>query len=86
MKTACMLSLDEARDMASGIWDGFDNYSEYDNCFVFGKSDDESDGGEGPVVILKESGRAVNFVWALVNGMFGDVEENGLKEPIPLGE
>ena len=81
-----MVSLREAILIAREYWDGFDTYSEYDGCFVFGREDGDAVGGEGPIVVLKDTGKAINFLWALTNGLFGDIEENGLKEPIALGE
>lgn len=81
-----MVGLREAVSIAKKHWDGFDNYLEYEKCFVFGKTDDDSIGGEGPIVVMKETGEAVNFIWALTNDMFGDIDEDGMKEPIPLEE
>lgn len=41
--------------------------TEYENAFVFGSKNPGSIGGDSPVVILKETGEAVNFLtWAVM--------------------
>lgn len=79
-----MVSLREAILIAREYWDEFDIYAEYESCFVFGKEDSDTTGGEGPIVVLKDTGKVINFLWALNHGLFGDIETNGMKEPLPL--
>ena len=71
------LTLEEATAIALSYWDGFDNYEETENAFVFGKSDDDGDGGTGPAVIMKEDGAAYQYVWALMKGMLGKPIRSG---------
>lgn len=48
--------------MARGQWSEVDYFTEYPSAFVFSVKDDLSFGGNGPVVVLKQSGRCTNFV------------------------
>lgn len=83
-----MVSLKEAISIARGLWDEFDEYSEYDACYLFTEHENPDKppmvGGEGPIVVMKDTGQAVNFIWALTNDLFGDIEADGMREPLPL--
>ena len=83
-----MVSLREAISIARELWDEFDEYSEYDTCYLFSKHEEPDEpemvSGEGPIAVMKDTGQAVNFIWALTNDLFGDIEADGMKESLPL--
>ena len=64
-----MLELNEAYEIAKKEKHDINHYTEYENVFVFGNVDDESFGGTSPVVIDRDNGDALMFVYALSNGM-----------------
>ena len=57
-----MVGYEEALSIARGCCAEVDYVTELPGAFVFSKRDDMSFGGNGPVVVLKEDGRAVNYV------------------------
>lgn len=57
-----MVSYEEARGKVLACWSEVDYFEEEPDAFVFSKKDDYSFGGNGPVVVLKESGRCINMV------------------------
>lgn len=58
-----MVSFDDAMCRARALKPNIDNCMEYEDAYVFAShADDLSFGGDGPVVILKDSGRAINMV------------------------
>ena len=61
------ITYDAAHKTAKKLWSEIDYCTEYDNAYVFSKKDDMSFGGNGPVVILKNSGEALDFTYYLDN-------------------
>ena len=58
-----MITYEEALAKAKSLKPNIDNCGEYEKGYIFGShEDDESFGGDGPVVILKETGEAVNIL------------------------
>lgn len=58
-----MLSKEEALQIAQKLKKGIDNFTEYEDAFVFGCSQDRGFGGKStPIVILKADGRAISIV------------------------
>ena len=58
-----MVSFDDAMCRARALKPNIDNCMEYEDAYVFAShADDMTFGGDGPVVILKDSGRAINMV------------------------
>lgn len=72
-----MLTLDEARKIADETVDGLNCYTEYDKSFVFDNDEVSCEGGPYPVVIVKETGKAVTYLHAVLNGLLGDVLQEG---------
>lgn len=63
-----MVSYAEAVEAARKCWDQIDYVEEEPDAFIFSKKDDFSFGGNGPVVVLKDSGRCINMVNYLDEG------------------
>lgn len=58
-----MLNKDEALNIAKKLKKNIDNYSEYEDAFVFGCTKDNGFGGQStPIVILKKNGKAISIV------------------------
>lgn len=58
-----MIGYEDALKKAKKLKGNIDNCREFSDAYVFGShADDFSFGGDGPVVILKNSGRAINMV------------------------
>ena len=58
-----MINYDEALAKAKGLKSNIDKCTEYETAFIFSSSADEmSIGGDGPVVIKKSDGAAINMV------------------------
>ena len=58
-----MISYEDAFRKAKKLKGNIDNCREFSDAYVFAShADDLSFGGDGPVVILKDSGRAINMV------------------------
>ena len=55
------MTFEKAEKMARGLKENIDFCREYEDAFIFSKKDEFSIGGDGPVVILKESGEAINM-------------------------
>ena len=72
-----MVGYREARELARKRWSEVDYATEYPDAYAFSKKNDFSFGGNGPVVVLKEDGSCVNFLYFL--------EESGL-DCTPVGE
>lgn len=72
-----MLTLDEARKIADETVDGLNCYAEYEKSFVFDNDEVSCEGGPYPVVIVKETGKAVTYLHAVLNGLLGDVLQEG---------
>lgn len=72
-----MVTFEEAKAIALASCGGFDYYSETKDAFVFGKHDEESDGGNGPAAIMKESGECLDFVWYLSEGGSTEIIKEG---------
>jgi len=64
-----MISFDEAYEKATSLMDGIDHCTEYETAFVFGNLTGDEIGGwrSGPVVILKEDGKAICMPEFIVN-------------------
>lgn len=72
-----MLTLDEARKIADETVGGLNCYTEYEKSFVFDNDEVSCEGGPYPVVIVKETGKAVTYLHAVLNGLLGDVLQEG---------
>lgn len=72
-----MLTFDEARKIADEAVGGLNCYTEHENSFVFSNDIEEGEGGPYPVVIVKETGKAVTYLHAVLNGLLGDVLKEG---------
>lgn len=57
-----MIDFEEARDLALARWSAVNYCMEYDDAYVFGKINSKSASDNGPVVVLKDSGRCVSMV------------------------
>lgn len=58
-----MMTYEKALKKAKKLKPNIDNCMEYSDAFVFGShADDMNFGGDGPVVILKKNGKAINMV------------------------
>lgn len=57
-----MVGFRKALELARRHWDEVDYLTEYPSAYVFSVKDDIGFGGNGPVVVLKQSGRCTNFV------------------------
>lgn len=56
-----MITYEDALKMAKELKTDIDSCIEYDSAYMFiSKDDEESIGGAGPCVILKDSGKAIN--------------------------
>ena len=55
------MTFEKAEKMARQLKENVDFCQEYEDAFIFSKKDEFSIGGDGPVVILKESGEAINM-------------------------
>lgn len=57
------MTLEKALEIAKKHKKKIDNYSEYEDAFVFGCTKDEGFGGQStPIVILKKDGKAISIV------------------------
>lgn len=57
-----MVNFKEALDIARGQWSEVDYFTEYPDAFVFSVKNSFEFGGNGPVVVLRQDGRCVNYV------------------------
>ena len=58
-----MITYEEALKIARKLKHGIDCYSECKVAYIFRNSKDpDSDGGDGPCVVLKDTGEAVNYL------------------------
>ena len=72
-----MVNFKEALEIINAYDHEFDYCTEYDDAFVFGKSDDMSFGGwNSPAAVLKEDGSCINFVAYIAEGA-GEVVREG---------
>ena len=72
-----MLTFDEARKIADEAVGGLNCYTEHGKSVVFSNDMEEGEGGPYPVVIVKETGKAVTYLHAVLNGLLGDVLSEG---------
>ncbi len=72
-----MLTFDEARKIADEAVGGLNCYTEHEKSFVFSNDMEEGEGGPYPIVIVKETGKAVTYLHAVLNGLLGDVLKEG---------
>lgn len=57
-----MITYEEALNIARDLKTNIDNCSEETSAYIFGShEDDDMIGGDGPVVVLKEEGEAINM-------------------------
>lgn len=70
----------EALAVAKKCWDEVDYCTEYQGAFVFSKLDDMSFGGNGPVAVLKEDGRPINYVAFIGMGPGEQLREGYLRD------
>lgn len=57
-----MLTYEQALEKAKAIKPQINRYCEFKGAYAFSFDDGPADGGESPVVILKDTGEALNFV------------------------
>lgn len=58
-----MLSFEQAYEIAKGLKEGIDACDEYNDAYLFKrKADEYTIGGDGPCIVLKENGKAINQV------------------------
>ena len=57
-----MVTYEEAVKLAKGCWSEVDYVTEFPSAYMFGKFRNRGFGRNGPVVVLKDSGRCVNCV------------------------
>ena len=75
------LTFEEAYEKAKALRADITDCTEYEDYYVFGSENDEnSDGGDGPCVILKRSGEAINFLEMLrmPSELIGEIELNNI--------
>lgn len=66
-----MVTLEEAKKIASNYADDYNDVEEFDNAFVFDNNRVETDGGFYPLVVTKEDGSTPPFIVAAMNGLLG---------------
>ena len=64
-----MIDYKRALDIARDQWDEIDYFQEQDKAFIFSKKDDRSFGGNGPVVVLKDTGECLNMPAYICEGL-----------------
>lgn len=57
-----MLNYEQALEKAKAVKSKIDGYCEFEGAYAFASDDTPRDGGNGPVLILKSTGEALNFV------------------------
>lgn len=62
------IGFDLALNKAKEYWDQVDYVCEYSDAYVFSKKDDKSLGGPGPVVVLKEDGKVIDYMAYITSG------------------
>lgn len=62
-----MITLEEAEKIAFSKASGMNVCDEYEEAFHFFNPDEEKDGGNGDIVVMKEDGRTKTFVQFLLN-------------------
>lgn len=80
-----MITLEEAKKIANGLNHGVDICREYATAWEFDRKDAPmTDGGvDGPVVIMKDTGKAVGLTWFLLRsdpGHYIDIEKDMIRE------
>ena len=74
-----MTTYEQALKKAKKLKPSVDSCTEYTDAFMFSQQNDVGFGGNGPVVIMKESGKALNMADYLDSG-----EGEVVKEAAPL--
>jgi SOS-response transcriptional repressor LexA len=73
-----MITLHEASEIARQYNKTFDCFFETEKSFIFSVKNNMDAGGlDGPIVIVKEDGSALNFVSALTSGLVGETIREG---------
>lgn len=57
-----MITFEDALTKAKKLKPEIDNYTEYENAYVFGCDADDDYEGKAPVIILKDSGKDLNIL------------------------
>lgn len=57
-----MLTYEQALAKAKGVKPQINSFCEFEGAYAFSSATGPQDGGESPIVILKETGEALNFV------------------------
>lgn len=72
-----MITFDNALKKARMLKPNVDNCTEYERGYVFGSSEDDGyvGGGHTPVVILKQTGDAVNMAYFVSYGSGEEIRE-----------
>ena len=77
-----MISYGFAYEKAKTLKNNINACTEYEQGYVFYNTNDQDyDGGAGhtPVIILKENGEAVNYLYNIVNGLGEEVKNIEIK-------
>lgn len=78
MEGARMVTLDEGIAIAREVMPMANEWADRGESFEFFNNDlPESDGGLGILVVVKESGEAIDFVTAITEGLVGDELDRG---------
>ena len=73
-----MITFEEALNIAKDNKEIINHFTEYNDSYVFSDASDKSFGGTSPVVIDKNSGKALMYVWAIGEGLLdGEVIKEG---------
>jgi len=76
-----MVTYEEALQLAISCRSDVDYCTEHEDAFIFSKKDELCFGGNGPVVVLKESGSCINMPAYLVEmGATSIVREGYIKD------
>lgn len=72
-----MLGLSEATRIAKGLKSGINHYAEEPDAFIFTGPQDNSDGGDGPCVVMKDTGECLNMLAYIVGYHSHDIVSEG---------
>ncbi len=72
-----MIGYEKALEIAREQWDEVDYFQEQEKAFIFSKKDDRSFGGNGPVVVLKDTGECLNMPTYICEGLSSQTIHEG---------
>lgn len=77
-KGRAMIDFEEARAIALELWPGYDNFTEYPECWTFFDSAHDGDGGFGsPIAVTKADGSRKGYFEAALSGLLSDEVRSG---------